>query len=126
MRSAAPRRKPEQTIALINIVFLMLIFFMVAGTLSPPIDPELKLVDTRDLEGRAPDYALILDESGQLQYRGAPVAGTEAYLADLLDLTTARIMPDRAAPAARLLEVARALRSAGVERVLIVTEKAQP
>lgn len=48
------RSKREPTIALINIVFLMLVFFMVAGTLAQPLDPELKLVKTEELDGIAP------------------------------------------------------------------------
>lgn len=130
MRHRFARSKPEPTIALINVVFLMLIFFMVAGTLAPPVDPELKLVDTRDLEGREPTYALVLTAQGALRYRGAPVDSPAPYLSDLATQTdaeaqiTARILPDRNVPAAALLDVAHALRVGGAERVLIVTEKA--
>ena len=126
MRKAPLRPRPEPTIALINIVFLMLIFFMVAGTLAPPIDKELKLVDTRDLEGREPAFALVITRSGTLRYRGRDVDEPAPYLAELEDRTVARVMPDRAASAQVLLQVARDLRAEGVEKVMIVTEKAQP
>ena len=54
MRSLSkPKRQKEPTIALINIVFLMLVFFMVAGTLAQPLSRDLELVKTSDLEGRA-------------------------------------------------------------------------
>ncbi|MEM8576704.1 MAG: biopolymer transporter ExbD [Pseudomonadota bacterium] len=122
MRKPARRAKAEPTIALINIVFLMLVFFMVAGTLSPPIDGSLKLVNTADLEGRAPAYALVLTEDGTLRYRGAPAAGPDAYFAEH-GRDVVRVMPDRAVPATELLRVARELRAAGAERVLIVTEQ---
>jgi biopolymer transport protein ExbD len=46
MRRKTARQGREPTIALINIVFLMLIFFLVAGTLAAPLDKELKLVST--------------------------------------------------------------------------------
>ena len=105
----------EPTIALINVVFLMLIFFMVAGTLAPPSDPELTLVNTQDLEGREPDYALIITAEGTLRYRGKAVDSPAPYLADLNFDTqgvpsVARILPDRDAPAPALLAAARALR----------------
>ena len=45
-RFAKSKPQREPTIALINIVFLMLVFFMVAGTLAQPLDPDLKLVET--------------------------------------------------------------------------------
>lgn len=124
MRAPPPRRRSEPTIALINVVFLMLIFFMVAGTLAPPLDPELSLVNTRELEGREPADALVLTASGTLRYRGAEVDGPGPYLDSLPDLSLARIVPDRNAPAPDLLRVTRALRQAGAERVLIVTEQA--
>ena len=44
MRARRPKTEREPTIALINIVFLMLIFFLVAGTLAQPLDSALKLV----------------------------------------------------------------------------------
>lgn len=118
------RRKAEPTIALINIVFLMLIFFMVAGTLAPPLDRALALVDTRELEGRAPANALVLTANGTLRYRGADVAGPDAYLADH-GLRIVRIMPDRNVPAVEVLRLGRTLRAAGAERVVIVTEQAR-
>lgn len=129
MRRAPLRSKPEPTIALINIVFLMLIFFMVAGTLAPPLDPEVTLVDTSDLDSREPADALIITSAGSLRYRGNPVSDPSAYLSDLTtntkgDQAIARVMPDRDAPAETLLRVARDLRAGGADKVVIVTEKA--
>ena len=129
MRRAPIRTKPEPTIALINIVFLMLIFFMVAGTLAPPKDPDVTLVNTNDLDSREPNYALVITADGALRYRGAPVSDPTLYLADLEfggeeAPHIARILPDRDAPATALLAVARDLRAGGADKVMIVTEKA--
>lgn len=124
MRRPLPRRKPEPTIALINIVFLMLVFFMVAGTLAAPLDPELTLVNTRDLEGREPADALIVTKAGTLRFRGQDVGDPGTYLSALGEGAAARIIPDRAAPARAILAISRQIRAAGVEKVLIVTEKA--
>lgn len=126
MRKARLRNRSEPTIALINVVFLMLVFFMVAGTIATPIDPDLTLVDTRDLDGRAPADALVIMADGTLRHRGVPVAGPEPYLSSLSDLGLARVVPDRETPAEVLLAVSRALRAAGVDRIVIVTEKALP
>ena len=131
MRTPRKRTRLEPTIALINIVFLMLIFFMIAGTLSPPLDPDVSLVDTRELEGREPSYAIVITAEGQLRYRGAEVETAASYLAEH-DFEApgapkiARILPDREAPATVLLAVARELRAGGAERVMIVTENALP
>lgn len=119
------RREP--TIALINIVFLMLIFFLIAGTLVAPLEADLKLVDTSELEGTAPPNALVLNADGQLSFRGEEISAT-AYLAALSEAERAnlRLVPDRAVPAATLVKVAAALKSAGAGAVILVTEKALP
>ena len=70
MRQITRKKKAEPTIALINIVFLMLIFFLVAGTLAQPLDGELELIETNALDGREPPDALVINAAGDLSYRG--------------------------------------------------------
>jgi biopolymer transport protein ExbD len=113
----------EPTIALINIVFLMLIFFMAAATLAPPLDGALKLVRTADLEGRAPPDALVVHPDGRLAYRGAAVADAAAYMAQVGVEEVVRIVPDAALPAPDLIRLGEALRAAGASRVVMVTER---
>lgn len=121
------RSKREPTIALINIVFLMLVFFMVAGTLAQPLDPELKLVKTEELDGIAPPDALVVHADGRLSYRGETVASGAAFLAereaDAGEDITVRLVPDRALEAAALVKLTAELRRAGAARVLVVTER---
>ncbi len=119
-----PQREP--TIALINIVFLMLVFFMVAGTLAQPLDPSLTLVETRELEGQAPPNALVVYPDGRISFQGQDQADAETFVASLSeeDRETVRLVPDRALPAAALVTLTRALRSAGAQRVMLVTKRA--
>lgn len=119
------REKPEPTIALINVVFLMLVFFLVAGTIAQPLDPELTLVRTSEIDPSAPPDALVIGPDGAMSYRGAPVADASAYLAltDRPDDTVIRVVPDRDLPAAKLIEIGAALQAGGAERVMIVTER---
>jgi len=126
-RRKTPRQRREPTIALINSVFLMLVFFMVAGTLAEPLDDDLRLVSTKDLEGTAPPDALVISADGALRYRGASleaVSGFVALRAEDLDLV--RIVPDRDLPADKLVDLGRALQDAGAQRVMIVTERGVP
>ena len=124
MRANRTRREP--TIALINIVFLMLIFFMAAATLAPPLDGALKLVRTADLEGRAPPDALVVHADGRLAYRGAAVADAAAYMAQVGAEEVVRIVPDAELPAPDLIRLGEALRRAGASRVVMVTERGLP
>ena len=119
------RTEREPTIALINIVFLMLIFFLVAGTLAVPLDKDLRLVNTAQLEGSPPADALVLHADGRMTNRGAEIASVAEFVAGLPEETRARvrIVPDRELPAAVLVAQGRALRNAGAERIVIVTER---
>lgn len=126
-RDGFRRKTSEPTIALINIVFLMLIFFLIAGTLAPPLDPDLTLVNTADLEGREPPDALVIHADGSLSFRQAPVT-VESYLAGL-DMAegeprAVRIVPDQALAARQLIDISATLREQGAERIFVVTQKA--
>jgi biopolymer transport protein ExbD len=124
MRRPTLRKEREPTIALIKIVFLMLIFFMVAGTLVAPIDPDLKLVETKDLDGTEPADVLVIMADGQLMNRGKPIGEIADFLRQTQNETgTARLMPDQNTQAVRMIEVARLLRQNGAKRVVILSEK---
>ena len=125
MRRQRNRSEREPTIALINIVFLMLIFFLVAGTLAAPLDTDLRLVDTARLDGTPPADALVLHADGRMTHRGAAVGSAAEFVAGLPEdaRTLVRIVPDRALPAAVLVSQGRALRDAGADRIVIVTER---
>lgn len=122
-RRAKPDRK-EPTIALINIVFLMLVFFLVAGSINPPRGDDVTLVRTAQLDASAPPDALVIGPDGTMRHRGAPVADVASYWATAQHGTgAARIVPDRDVPAQTVVRIGRALLAAGAPRVLIVTQR---
>ena len=126
MRPMKRTTRKEPTIALINIVFLMLIFFLVAGTLSQPLDGELDLVRTADLEGALPPDTIVVHPDGRLAYRGDAIGSVQDFLATRTEeeRKTVRLVPDRELPADQLVKLARELRAAGAESVMVVTERA--
>ena len=102
------------------------IFFMVAGTLAAPLDQDLSLVQTPDLEGRGPPDALVIHADGSITYRQEPTTPQEHV--SLLpsgenERTVLRMVPDRALPATKLIEVTHALREAGADRIFVVTQR---
>lgn len=119
------RSRRDPTITLINIVFLLLVFFLIAGTLAPPLEPDLRLVQTRDLPPEGPPDALVLHADGALTWRGRRLASVEEYLAEAPAELAARprIVPDRDVPAQALVSLGRAFRAAGRDSVVIVTER---
>ncbi|RKF16826.1 biopolymer transporter ExbD [Roseovarius spongiae] len=125
MRRARASTRREPTIALINVVFLMLVFFMVAGTLAQPLEQGMNLVRTVELEGRSPPDALVIRADGTLTYRGSEITSPAAYLPRREDTASpdVRLVPDRDLPARDLVRIARELRAAGAGRVMVVTER---
>lgn len=127
-RIRVEKRRREPTITLINIVFLMLIFFLIAGTLAPPLDPQLALISTGDLEGREPPDALVINADGETHHRGQPMDAA-AYVERANQtggdspVLSVRIVPDRELPAHKLLELGRALQEAGAGQVFLVTRR---
>ncbi|WP_298853099.1 biopolymer transporter ExbD [uncultured Ruegeria sp.] len=122
IRYIRPSRNRDSTIPLINVVFLILIFFLITGTIAPPLDPNLDLVNTADLEGREPPDALVLHGDGTLSFRGTPI-DAEAFMA-AHGSGPVRIVPDRNAPAPRLMAITSSLRRLGAPSVFLVTEQA--
>jgi len=118
-----PKRQMETTISLINIVFLMLIFFLVAGQLSPPADPEVTLSEAESAPPLPPPDALYARSDGSLLYWERPVSPA-AYLADRGEDesgTYVELAADADLPASKLLQHVDALYAAGAKKIVIVT-----
>ncbi|MFN4155157.1 MAG: ExbD/TolR family protein [Paracoccaceae bacterium] len=122
-----PRRRAEPTITLINVVFLMLIFFLVAGQVAAPVDRDIRLIEAEALATRAPDDALAVRADGTTLWRGdetTPEAFAAARIAEGAEVL--RLVPARDLPAQDLLRIANSLRAAGATEVRLVTERSAP
>lgn len=70
------RRPPlEPVLPLINVVFLLLIFFMVAGQLAPRPEGDVDAPDSAsaETEENLEQFMLVLDKEGRLLHQGEPV-----------------------------------------------------
>lgn len=119
-QTARPRGEP--TIALINIVFLMLIFFLIAGSLAPRPDGDVVLVSLAGITTEPPSDALVMLADGSLRHAGETLARENA-IARFAKTARVRLLPDRDVPAGDLVALAQALRAAGVAELVIVTER---
>ncbi|MBN9671929.1 biopolymer transporter ExbD [Labrenzia aggregata] len=121
-----PVKRPlESTVSLINIVFLMLIFFLVAGQLAPPQDREVTLSEAATEDRMPPPDALYVRADGALYYRDEPITA-ETYLTEHSKAgdeagQLVKLAADKDLEAGRLLEHVSALYKAGAERVVVVT-----
>jgi biopolymer transport protein ExbD len=122
-------RKPENTIALINVVFLMLIFFLVAGTLAPSPDRNVDFITLAAKDPAAPPDMLYIRADGTLTWRGNQlplsqhVRRWENLQREEADTVPLRIAADRSLPALDLLDTIDELRKAGVNDVTLIAER---
>lgn len=119
----SPRAKPEPTIALINVVFLMLVFFLIAGQVAQPVDRDVQLVDADSVAARVPDDALVVRADGMLVWRGLATTLDDFAAAQPDETGALRILPDRNLPARDLIAVAAALRAQTGQDVRLVTRQ---
>lgn len=123
MKRIRKRPKGEPTTALINIVFLILIFFMVAGTLTPSQNASLDFVEADGPTCCTPADALLISSDGKLTVNGADVSSVQAYVTTHgMSAATTRLAPDRNLPAHDLLKLVKSLQDHGVTQITILTE----
>lgn len=126
-RSGGNGRNDDQILPLINVVFLLLIFFMVVGSLSAtdpfPIEPP------RSVNGGAgdpKDLILLIGADGRLALDGAVVEaaqlqGAVAGRLQSLAHPEVHVKADGGAEASAVVKVMETLRRAGVERIRLMT-----
>lgn len=125
------RRREADLISLINIVFLMLIFFLVASTLRPFALRDLSLAKLVSGEpGISARGYVIVRRDGTLTHQGDQVAldALVAHVSAAFPEASNRpiaIVADHRAAATRLIDVANALQAAGFRDLKIVTRRAR-
>ncbi|HLS18750.1 MAG TPA: biopolymer transporter ExbD [Paracoccaceae bacterium] len=124
-----PRREVDEDariLPLINVVFLLLVFFMVTGQLAAidpfPIDPPESTSEGPSAEG----HLIAFGAGGELALDGE-VMGEDALLATLGPQLSGsgapeiRIKADGGAEAMALVELLNRLREIGAEKVVLMT-----
>ena len=124
------RSKRDSTIALINVVFLLLIFFMLAGKLAASDPFEIAPPQSASESSIGAEVLLVqVGAEGQLALEGEiltksdlQTAVTERMSAD--PNTPVQLKADAAAKATEVVAVMQLLRAAGVERLKLLTQPA--
>lgn len=135
-RRFRPGRRPSPGIAvlpLVNIAFLLLVFFLLAGRLSDPTPFPVALPtatpaaeEESDAAGSAAIVATVhIAADGTVAWQGEVLASVAAIPLPA-PLETLRIEADRASPAAISLALIERARAAGVARVDLITTPIGP
>jgi biopolymer transport protein ExbD len=118
----APRPRPESVVPMINVVFLLLIFFMISAELAPPDPLDVEPPASAGAEPGSAKAILQVSAGGETAYgpaRGEAALGLAVAEAGSGPLA---LRADARLPAEDLARLVAALASQGVEAVEIVTE----
>ena len=121
---APPRRRrpPEPIVPMINVVFLLLIFFLMSARIAPPAPLEVSLPESAATGRAAPADTLHIDAAGRLAFNAARDDEVFALLAARASPDgPLRIRADAALEARVLARLLRELAARGVAAVEIVT-----
>jgi biopolymer transport protein ExbD len=118
----APRRRHDFTLTMINIVFLLLLFFLTTGSLTNREEAQSTVPVTRTLPlERLPRPLLLMEADGALLLDGRRIARDELVEAAQKAIAATRragtplsLLAQRDMPAAPFLNVAETLRANGV------------
>jgi biopolymer transport protein ExbD len=101
-RAPEPSRRPEAVLPMVNLVFLLLIFFLMVATIAPPRPVPVALPETAAADPAEPaERRVFLDASGAVHGDAGAVDGPVTG--------PVTVHADRDAPARRLAELLRAL-----------------
>lgn len=118
----------ENIVPMINVVFLLLIFFLLAGTISPRPPFELDPVATKlQPPGQAPEDGLYVSAVGEMYYAGQRIS--IASLPAAVRNGTRKpdeafeVIVDRRLSGEALFPIMEALSKAGFVKVRLITER---
>lgn len=132
------RESGDRLIPLINVVFLMLIFFLLAGSIHPPDPFGISLPFSQSEQIRPSDsLALMVGPDGQISIDGVLLVADRAdVLSDALaaqwrvdessagpQLRKVEIRADQKVPIAKLKVILSAVAGAGADEVSLITQR---
>ena len=135
MKVPSPKRATRSDIdmvPMINFAFLLLIFFMLAGTLVPaqkmPIDPPRSALSTpADPSGNV----LLVTADGRVGFAGEVLSATELPARIALwrkehPQEPLRVKADAAVDATHVIQLLQSLRASGIEHVSLLAARGTP
>ncbi len=130
MNHRQTRRRPVriELTALVDVVLLLLIFFMVSARLAPEYGFEFQLPRTQNPEplvDARDEVRVMVDARGRYFLHGEPVSASELgqRLSGVSSETTVLLEADEAASHGAVMEVIDAANRAGVQTLTLASER---
>ncbi len=131
LRATRERKDPaENMIPLINIVFLILIFFLVASTVRPFSDRKVRLADTSETKGSGAGTRMAVLRRDGTKYLGGELVSDDELRQQFKTWAVASergvtLVADRNMSASQLVAVVTLANAAGIKNVKLLTRKAR-
>lgn len=122
-------RREIDLIMLIDVVFLLLIFFLVAATTRPFLARDVKPAETmKRYKGDRVSAPFIIDADGRLMAGNElidedEIEGEMRVKALMLAGKTLHIVADRKLPARKLIDILQMAKSVGIKKIRLVTQR---
>lgn len=126
LKHSIRREPPENTIPLINVVFLMLIFFLFAGSIARDdarkIEPPLNILEDETIRSTG---ALIIDTDGQTHFEDSEIAVGDWLAQQDQDPENGplKIATDSSLEADKLEAIIKDLKSSGRSDIVLITRR---
>lgn len=119
MRFSPPSRpkRADSAVPMINVVFLLLIFFMLSAQIAPAPPFELSLPEADPMDEPVKDAVLYVSSDGALAFQDARGEAVWAALAALAGDQKLTIRADGALPGAEMARILAQLGRLGVEQI---------
>ena len=116
--------REENVIPMINIIFLLLLYFMVVGNLSPDYNVNPPFA-SQEKESSSLIPTISVTKEGQLRFENVPVSWEElgTRLRSVSDLDKIKIYADAESDALTISEIMKVAANVGIVQFVLVTQK---
>ncbi|WP_421703719.1 ExbD/TolR family protein [Aliiroseovarius sp.] len=122
--SQAPRREPRESIVpMINVVFLLLIFFLMTAQIAPPEPFEVSPPESAAEEPAEAQAVLHVSAMGEMAYLEARDEAVFVALEGFGEAETLKVRADRAVPAEKIAALLGRLAVLGISKIELVSER---
>lgn len=116
------RRAPmENSVPMINVVFLLLIFFLMSAQIAPPEPFEVEIPETESIEPADAEFILHVSPEGELAFEDQRGEAALSTIAGLADDAVIHIRADKGVDAAVIATLMKRLPEFGVSTARLIS-----